>query len=129
MSVRQAIRAAEVLLPGVPLANDSEIDPRWQAIIALADYIDSAPESVWSFIAKWGCHSQEDLQTAIATVLLEHFLERHFAFIFPRVEALALKNRNFASTYSMCWAMGQAKEPRNLRRFNQLKERCERPAT
>ena len=48
MSVQQAIIAAEKLLPGIPAPDDDE-DPRWQAIIAVAEYCETNPEEVWAF--------------------------------------------------------------------------------
>ena len=90
MGVREAIRDADALLPGEP-APDGEPDPRWQAILQVSDSIETDPEPIWAFAARWGCHSQEDLRDAIATVLLEHLLEHYFALIFPRVRELACR--------------------------------------
>jgi hypothetical protein len=73
MTVWEAIGEAEATLPG-RAAPDEEIDPRWQAIIKVAGFIESEPEAVWVFIVRWGCHEDEDLRTAVATVLLEHLL-------------------------------------------------------
>ena len=77
IEVHQAIQKADALLPGRPV-RDGE-DPRWQAIIEIGDFIKSEPEAVWSFIARWGGHPQDDLRDAIACCLLEHLLEFHFA--------------------------------------------------
>jgi hypothetical protein len=76
MDVLEAIRQAESLLPGEPVEEGQ--DPRWQAIIAVGEHIESDPEVVWSFIRRWGSHRQEDLRDAVATCLLEHLLEHHF---------------------------------------------------
>ncbi|HLJ97530.1 MAG TPA: hypothetical protein VKU02_30500 [Gemmataceae bacterium] len=87
MDVHRAIREANTLLPGEPVEAGS--DPRWQAIIAVGEFIESEPEEVWQFIRRWGGHPQEDLRSAVATVLLEHLLEQHFAGYFSRVEQIA----------------------------------------
>jgi len=121
MHVHDAIREAESLLPGEP-AEDSP-DPRWQAIIRLGEYIESDPEAVWEFIRQWGGHPQKDLRDAIATCLLEHLLEHHFATYFPRVEELALADPRFADTFQRCWRFGQADERGNAERFKRLKQR------
>jgi len=120
MTVHAAIIAAEQLLPGEP-APDGEADLRWQAIIEVADHIESDPDAVWQFAARWGTHQQDDLRMAIATVVLEHLLEYHFDLIFPRVETLARRDPNFADTFSSCWKFGQSKLPANAAEFDRLK--------
>jgi hypothetical protein len=121
VGVRDVIRDAETLLPGEPV--DDGIDPRWQAIIRVGDYIETEPEPVWNFIRKWGGHSQADLRTAVATCLLEHLLEHHFDAYFLQVEEAALVDPLFGDTFQQCWAFGQAKEAGNKDRFLLLKER------
>ncbi len=74
MDASQAIRYANSILPGVP-APEGEEDPRWQAIIDVGEFIQSDPEEVWTFLSRWGAHSDPDLRTAIAACLLEHLLE------------------------------------------------------
>ena len=87
MSVTELIDYANSLLPGTP-ASEGENDPRWQAIMELAEYVESNPEEVWAFACKWGGHPQEDIRNAIACCVLEHLLEHHFQSIFPRVEEM-----------------------------------------
>jgi hypothetical protein len=121
MGVRQAIRHAESLLPGEPV--EEGLDPRWQAIISVAEYLESDPDVVWEFIRRWGAHPHEDLRAAIATCLLEHLLDYKFATYFPRVERAALFDPLFADTFLRCWAFGQVKEPDNAIKFELLKDR------
>jgi hypothetical protein len=121
MGVVEAIREADALLPGEPA--DKGQDPRWQAIIAVGEHVESEPEAVWSFIRRWGGHPQEDLRAAIATCLLEHLLEYHFAEYFPQAEQAALADPLFAETVQRCWQFGQAKEPGNAARFDALDQR------
>ena len=125
MSVTSAIRAAEKVLPGVA-APDGEEDPRWQAIIAVGEFVEDEPEAVWRFAERWGSHSDEDLRTAVATCLLEHLLEHHFASVFPRVEALVKRDREFARTFALCAQFGQSEAPGNAAKFAALKRFCER---
>ena len=101
MSVDTAIAKANALLPGTPV--DSGQDPRWQAIIEIGEYVESDPDAVWGFIYKWGAHPQEDLRDAIATCLMEHLLEHHFAKYFPLLEDLVLQSSGFADTFLRCW--------------------------
>ena len=75
-TVEDAISSAESILPG-HAAPDGEVDDRWQAIIAVAEFIETEPEAVWSFAEKWGGHPDDDLRMAITTCVLEHLLEHH----------------------------------------------------
>jgi hypothetical protein len=128
MTAAEAIRDAEALLPG-KVAPDGEIDPRWQAVIAVSDHIPDDPEAVWLFIARWGQHEDEDLRTAIATCALEDILEHHFDSFFPRVEELVRSSRRFADTFSRCWKFGQADEPSRAAQFDRLQAECARLST
>ena len=85
MTVEQAIEEAERVLPGV-VAPDGELDPRWQVIIRVAEFIDSDPEAVWAFAAKWGQSEDDDLRMAISKCVLEHLLEYHFDLFFITIE-------------------------------------------
>lgn len=118
MNVAVAIHEADALLPG-----DATDDRRWQAIIRVGEFIESEPEAVWAFVRRWGNHPQEDLRDAVATLLLEHLLEYHFAAYFPRVEELALADAQFADTFNRCYQFGQATEPGNAERFVALRKR------
>jgi hypothetical protein len=121
MDVHQAIAAAEAVLPG-HAAPDGEEDPRWQAMIALGEHLAADPEPICAFILRWGSHPDADLQSAVASCLLEHLLERHFAQFFPEVEAHVRRNVVFADTFSRCWKFGQADDAPNSARFDALLE-------
>jgi len=119
MTVIEAIRQANSILPG-RAAPDGRRDPRWQAIIAVGEFIESEPEAVWRFVRRWGTHPNQDLRAAIATCLLEHLPERKFDLVFPRVDRLTRSNKRFADTLSLCWKLGQAERPRNAARLDRL---------
>ena len=121
MGALQAIRKADALLPGKPVEEGQ--DPRWQAIIAVGEYVESDPEQVWAFIRRWGGHPQEDLRDAIATCLLEHLLESDFERYFARVEERALAEPLFGDMFLRCWQIGMANQPGNAQRFESLGER------
>lgn len=122
MSVHQAIHHAEALLPG-EAAAEGDPDPRWQAIIAVGEYVETDPEAVWQFTRTWGSHPQLDLSDAIATCLLEHLLEYHFAVYFPQVEQLTRADPRFADTFLKCAKFGQAEQPDNAVLFDHLWQR------
>ena len=121
MDIHEAVRRADAILPGEPAEEGR--DPRWQAIIAVGEHIESEPEAVWSFIRSWGGHADEDLRAAIATCLLEHLLEHHFAAYFPGVKQAALADPLFAQTFVLCSQFGQAEERGNAVQFEALKQR------
>ena len=123
MTVEAAIQSAERLLPGIETA-EGETDPRWQAVINVASYIETNPKEVWAFIFKWGRSGNEDLRTAVATCALEHFLEFHFDDYFALVEDAVKSDANFADTFSRCWKLGQSALPQNSVRFDRLQKLC-----
>jgi hypothetical protein len=127
MDVNEAIANTEAILPGEQAA-EGEKDPRWQAIIAVGDFVESDPEPVWLFVERWAQHPDDDLRSAIATCLMEHLLEYHFDLLFPRMEVLARSNRWFAETVGMCWLFGQSELSGNAARLtglvNELRDAC-----
>lgn len=122
--LRDALARAEQLLPGVA-APEGEHDPRWQALIAVGELgIEHHPEDVWSFIVRWGNSDDEDLRNGIATCLLEHLLESHFALIFPRLRASIASDARYANTFARCWKLGQALWANHSHEFDELQRQC-----
>jgi hypothetical protein len=121
MTVENAIKKAERILPGKPAPAGAR-DPRWHAMIAIADFIPSDPEPIWSFVERWGKHPSEDLRSGVACVVLEHLLEYHFDLIFPRIVPLARESKRFEFTFKMCRKFGQATEPRNALLLDRLRQ-------
>ena len=121
MDVHQAIAAAEAVLPGRP-APDGEEDPRWQAMIAIAEFLPDDPGPICAFILRWGSYPDPDLQSAVASCLLEHLLEHHFERFFPDVEAQVRRDAIFADTFARCWKFGHADEAPYSARFDALLE-------
>lgn len=118
MSVTNAIRQADRLLPGEDC--DEGPSPRWQAVIAVGEFVESDPEPVWEFVKRWGASPIEDLRDAIATCILEHLLEYHFASVFPKVEQQVHANPLFAEMFCRCWKFGQSNHPKNSQQFDAL---------
>lgn len=87
-------------------------------------FIETNPKEMWNFISKWGRSDSENVRTAIATLVLEHFLEFYFDDYFPLVEELVKSDRNFADTFSRCWKFGKSELPENAARFDRLQQFC-----
>jgi hypothetical protein len=121
--VWDAIARAERILPGQAAAEGQD-DPRWQAIIAIADFLREQPDAIWPFILRWGSNTDEDLRSAVATCLLEHLLEYHFNLFFSQVEEAVRSNVLLADTFLKCWKLGQAKEEDNSKLFDRLQAEC-----
>ena len=125
IGVQRAIARADAILPGRP-APEGKRDPRWQAIIRVGEFMESEPQAVLQFILKWGQHAQWDLRAAIGTCLLEHLLDDQFDELFPPIRQAALKSKQFARTFEMCWWNGEAKLPKNAARIERLKKELRR---
>jgi hypothetical protein len=123
MSVWDAIAEAEAILPG-EAAPEGDVDPRWQAIIKIEEFIREEPEAVWTFILRWGCCANEDIRAAVATCLLEHLLEYHFARFFPEIGIAMVENTLFADTFAKCGKFGQSTQEGNAERFDDLQKKC-----
>lgn len=123
MSVSEAIEQADAVLRTATQVDDG-LDPRWQALIALAGHIEDSPIAVWEFARQWGKSEDEDLRAAIATLLLEHLLEYHFEALFAAVEVEVATSIPFADCFSRTWPLGQTDWPGNRERFDMLKERA-----
>jgi hypothetical protein len=120
MDIDEAVQRAEAILPGVE-APEGEDDPRWQAVIAVAEFIPSHPKRVWDFIQRWGQDPDDDLRMAISTCALEELLAHDFSTFFDRVEELVRQNELFARTFCSCWKLGESDIPENAARFDALK--------
>jgi hypothetical protein len=86
----------------------------------IGQFVEREPDAIWPFVLRWGSHEDEDLRSAIATLLLEHLLEYHFDLIFPQVKVAARRNEWFARTTAQCWKFGQAKDPQRSALFDDL---------
>jgi hypothetical protein len=101
MNVQEAIATADSLLPD-QAAPEGVVDPRWQAIITVGEFIKDEPEAVWSFVVRWGASTDEDLRMAIATCVLEHLLEHHFDDFISRVEQAVHADPLFGDMAASC---------------------------
>jgi hypothetical protein len=127
MTVQETIATAESLLPG-QAAPEGDVDPRWQAIIAVGEFIEDEPEAEWSFVVRWGASPNEDLRAAIATCLLEHLLEHHFEAFISRVEEAAHADQCFSDMAASCWKFGHCEDRDHAARFDRLVASIRRPA-
>lgn len=79
---------------------------RWQALIAIGNYIETYPEKVWKIITKYGCSAKSDMRTGVATVLLEHLLDYKFDTYFTKCKKLVeSEQKRFLDTMSFCLVM------------------------
>lgn len=124
MEIVEAINKAESVLER-NAAPDEKIDPRWQAIIEVGEFVETNPEEIWAFILKWGRHEDEDIRNAVATCLLEHLMEHHFDLFFQRVEKEAINDPLFFEMVRRCWKFGQSEIQNNAERINDLIKRIE----
>ncbi len=85
------------------LIDDEDNDCRWQAMIVIGEFIEDEPESVWEVLKEYGEHEDDDMRTAVGTVLLEHFIEHHRKRYLPRAKRLARRSKRFAEALNMCW--------------------------
>ena len=120
MTLQETIAAAESVLPG-KAAPEGESDPRWQAIIAVGEFIEEEPEAVWSFILRWGSSPDEDLRAAGSDSACSNiFFNTHFDHFISKVEETAHRDRLFADMAASCWKFGQSEEPDRAARFDRL---------
>ena len=125
-TIQDAIQEAEAILPGGAPSPGGKMDARWQAVIAVAKFIETNPQEVWQFIRKWGAYKDDDIRSAIATCLLEHLLEFDFETFFPKVEIGVKESLLFGDMFCGCSKFGQAEEPVNAKRFDVLQDKCKR---
>ena len=93
------------------LIGHPDNDVRWQALIAVGEWLRTSPDDVWAVALEHGQSDDEDMRAGVATVLLEHLLEYHFATYFPLVrERIEAGARRLADTLRMCSPFGEAEK-------------------
>ena len=121
MDVDRSIRVAESLLPGDgPITQDT--DPRWQAILAIAECVHDEPEAVWEFVRRWGGDREATLRHAVAVCLLQELLAQHFESHFKQTVRLVRESKAFADTFARCAKYGQSEQPGNAEAFDEMLE-------
>ena len=115
-----AVARAEAML------SSADNDTRWQGAILLGQFCETAPETIWPSVVRWGSSTDDDMRTAIATCVLEHVLEHHFDLFFDRSRAIiAAGNQAVADTLRQCWRFGQTELPANKTRLDELLKQIE----
>ncbi len=108
------------------MLGSADNDTRWQGAILLGEFCEAAPETIWPAVIRWGSTPDEDMRPAIATCVLEHILEHHFAWFFDRCrELINTGNSAFTDTLSQCWRFGEAALPANKTRLDELLKQIE----
>lgn len=121
MNAYDATEQASALLANEPPPEGMR-DPRWQALLVVTSHIEDEPDLVWEFIEEWGGSEREDIREAVATCLLEPLLELHCDTYLTMLEERTISDTFFAEMFLRCDRFGKACEPRNAKRFDQLKK-------
>lgn len=100
MNATAAIDKAKRMLRCSPA--EEGLDPRWQAIIDVSEYLETEPERIWTFIEELHDTKDADLRAALATCLLEHLIDAHPHYR-ARAERLAAESPEFRQMLEMCW--------------------------
>lgn len=92
-----------------PLICDPCEDCRWQAAMVISEYLDVAEERVWSVVDRYITTGNETGVDTVATVLVEHLLERDFQGYFQRLKKHWQVGYPLAvELLTWCWPFGEA---------------------
>ena len=97
--------------------EDSNNNCRWQSLIIIGEYINRFPDEILNIIIKYGSSEDKDMRTAIATILLEHLLEKDFKKYFSLYKNISKNNFFLLDTLSKCWVNGV--DSREQKKINQ----------
>ena len=98
--------------------NDSNNNCRWQSLIIVGEYLDKYSDEIFNIIIKYGKSKDEDMRTAIATVLLEHLLEKNFDKYFHLYKNVLKNNSYLLDTLSKSWInIAGSKNQKIVKRF------------
>ena len=93
------------------MIDDSHNTCRWQSIIVIGESMDDDPDRIWNVVKRYGDSKDEDMRSAIATVLLEHLLEANFNKYLANVKAqVSLGKSRFLDTLLKCSTFGDDSE-------------------
>ena len=91
--------------------GSSNNDMRWQSLIVIGEFIPSLQRNkeVWDLLLSY-CGRDEDMQDALATVILEHLLEHQFDETFRKAAFEVLEHGSvvLVDLLRRCWAFGEA---------------------
>lgn len=86
--------------------EDADNDCRWQAFIAVGEFINRAPLKVWEIVKRCGVSADEDMRDATATILLEHLLDVDFDAFFSYVRCeIEIGPIMLLDTLRRCWPL------------------------
>ena len=98
--------------------KDSDNNCRWQSLIIIGEYLDKYPDYIFKIIIKYGSSKDEDMRTAVATILLEHLLEKDFKKYFNLYKNLSTNNYYLLDTLSKCWVNKiNSREQKEIKKF------------
>jgi hypothetical protein len=100
------------------LIEDSNNNCRWQSLIVIGEYLNEYPEDIFHIIIKYGSSKDEDMRTAIATILLEHLLEKNFRKHFNLYKKFSENDSYLLDTLSKCWVnKTDSKEQKEIKKY------------
>jgi hypothetical protein len=114
----------------LPLARSLVADPdnhcRWQALMVVGHFAERHASAVWPVVLEHGASEDEDMRSAVATMLLEPILKHHYDEYFPVLKAaVEAGNTHLTDTLRRCWLFGGAK--RHSREVDRLLGSVSRP--
>ncbi|MBI1225424.1 MAG: hypothetical protein GC192_09330 [Bacteroidetes bacterium] len=109
------------------IIEDKNNDCRWQALIVCSEFMERFSDEVWDIILNYGNSEDDDMRSAIATVLLEHYFENNLELKLHKLEDLERKvtydeYANLKKTLSMCWSTALAVKFPALVKYSAAKE-------
>lgn len=100
------------------LIEDTDNDCRWQVVIILSTYMMSRRDQVWDIVIKYGSSEDEDMRSAISTVLLEVMLSNNTRDFEEKLglikQEIDLGNNYLKDTLSLCWINFASQEQEQL---------------
>lgn len=100
------------------IIEDVDNNCRWQSLIIIGEYINNYSDEIYNIIIKYGSSEDEDMRAAIATVLLEHLLEKDFKKYFSLYKNISKNNLLLLDTLSICWVNGtDSREQREIKKY------------
>jgi len=120
--MRKQIERGEPAATYLPFAkamvSDSENNCRWQAAIVVGMNIEPAPDEAWQIVCEHGNSEDEDMRSAMATILLEHLLEHDFYKYFALIRAEVSAGRlRLLDTLAICAFPKDDARTKKLRNF------------
>ncbi len=99
----------------LPLARSLVADPdsqcRWQALMVVGLFAERHASAVWPVVLELGASEDQDMRSAVATMVLEPILKHHYEQYFPVLQAaVEAGDAHLTDTLRRCWLFGGLKQ-------------------